>query len=58
MRRASSLRPMRRWAIFQATYRALINGDLPQRSRSTRQTILNKIQERLISWNPPAWVLG
>ena len=42
---------------FQATYQALINGDLPQRSRSTRQTIVDNIKKRLISWNPPAWVL-
>ncbi len=42
---------------LRATHRALIDGDLPQRSRSTRQTILKKIKERLTSWNPPAWAL-
>jgi hypothetical protein len=42
---------------LQATHRALIDGDLPQRSYSTRQTILKKIKERLTRWNPPTWVL-
>jgi transcriptional regulator of NAD metabolism len=40
-----------------ATHRVLIDGGLHQRSRSTRQTILKKIKERLTSWNPPAWAL-
>jgi hypothetical protein len=30
---------------------------LPQRSRATRQTILEIVQIRLVRWNPPAWVL-
>ncbi len=39
------------------TYQTLINGGLPQRSRSTRRSILQVVQQRLTSWNPPAWVL-
>jgi transcriptional regulator of NAD metabolism len=42
---------------LRATHRALIDGDLPQRSRSTRQTIVDKINKRLTSWNSPAWAL-
>lgn len=42
---------------LKATHRALIDGGLPQRSRSTRQTIVDNIKKRLISWNPPAWVV-
>jgi hypothetical protein len=42
---------------LQATHRVLIDGGLPQRSHSTRQTILKKIKERLTSWRPPEWVL-
>lgn len=39
------------------TYQVLINSGLPQRSRATRRSILKVIQQRLIHWNPPAWVL-
>jgi len=42
---------------IEATRQALINGGLPQRSRATRQTILEIVQIRLVRWNPPAWVL-
>ena len=42
---------------MEATRQALINGGLPQRSRATRQTILEIVQIRLVRWNPPAWVL-
>jgi hypothetical protein len=42
---------------LQATYQALIEGDLPHRSRSTRQTIVDNIRKRLTSWSPPRWVL-
>src|SRR5437899_2926998 len=40
-----------------AARQALINGGLPQRSRATRQTILEIVQIRLVRWHPPAWVL-
>lgn len=40
-----------------ATRRALIDGGLPQRARETRLTIVTVIQQRLLRWSPPAWVL-
>jgi hypothetical protein len=36
---------------------ALVDGELPQRARETRQTILQVIQHRLVRWSPPSWVL-
>lgn len=36
---------------------ALVDGELPQRARETRQTILQVIQHRLVRWSPPPWVL-
>jgi Putative inner membrane protein (DUF1819) len=42
---------------IEAARQALVNGGLPQRSRATRQTILEIVQIRLSRWNPPAWVL-
>src|SRR5690242_11321820 len=41
----------------EATRQALVNGELPQRSRATRATIVEIIQARLTRWHPPAWVL-
>lgn len=43
---------------IEDTYQALIDGGLPQRSRATRADILKRIQQRLIHWNPPQWVLA
>lgn len=40
------------------TRRTLINGELPQRARETRETIVQVIQQRLLRWSPPAWVLA
>jgi len=40
-----------------AAYQRLVDGGLPQRSRATRRSIVNVLQQRLTSWNPPAWVL-
>jgi hypothetical protein len=40
-----------------AACRALINGELPQRSRETRTTIVKVIKARLVRWDPPQWVL-
>jgi len=41
-----------------ATRQELLDGGLPQRSRVTRRTITRLIQQRLVRWNPPAWVLA
>lgn len=46
-----------RLGTIQAARQALVNGGLPQRSRATRQTILEIVQIRISRWNPPAWVL-
>ena len=40
-----------------AAARELTDGALPQRSRETRQTIVQIIKARLTRWNPPDWVL-
>jgi hypothetical protein len=40
-----------------ATRRALIDGELPQRARDTRVTIVEVIQRRLTRWSPPDWAL-
>lgn len=42
---------------LSATSKALIDDILPQRSRETRATIVGILRKRLVSWNPPAWVL-
>ena len=42
---------------IDATWQALINGGLLQRSRATRVTILSIVQTRLTRWHPPGWVL-
>jgi Putative inner membrane protein (DUF1819) len=39
-----------------ATTQILLNERLPQRSRSTRKSIVTIIQARLVRWNPPDWV--
>ncbi|GAB4206671.1 MAG: hypothetical protein OHK0022_33980 [Roseiflexaceae bacterium] len=41
----------------EAARRALLDGGLPQRSRETRATIVQVIQQRLTRWAPPVWVL-
>lgn len=43
---------------FEATRQELVDGGLPQRSRATRQTIVEIVRLRLVRWNPPAWVLA
>jgi hypothetical protein len=40
-----------------STREMLVNGALPQRSRASRETIVQIITTRLITWQPPAWVL-
>lgn len=40
-----------------ATYKALVNQELPQHSRATRSTIVTILGKRLTRWNPPVWVL-
>lgn len=42
---------------IEAGRQALVNGELPQRSRATRVTIVEIVQIRLTRWHPPAWVL-
>lgn len=44
-------------ARVEATKALLVESRLPQRSRSSRVSIVNRINLRLTSWNPPAWVL-
>jgi hypothetical protein len=39
-----------------AARQALVDGELPQRSRETRETIVGIIQQRLTRWSPPMWV--
>ncbi len=39
-----------------AMRRELLDGALPQRSRTTRDIILRVITDRLLAWRPPAWV--
>ena len=41
---------------IRAAREALVDGELPQRARETRQTIVKLIQQRLTRWSPPAWV--
>ncbi len=47
----------RRFHDAGAALRALVDGELPQRSRTTRQNIATVIGQRLLRWNPPTWVL-
>jgi hypothetical protein len=42
---------------IEASRQVLISGELPQRSRATRVTIVEIVQIRLTRWHPPAWVL-
>jgi hypothetical protein len=42
---------------IEATRQGLVNGELPQRSRATRVTIVEIVQIRLTRWHPPAWVM-
>lgn len=42
---------------LEATAQALLNTVLVQRSRRTRMIIVKIIKSRLVSWNPPDWVL-
>jgi hypothetical protein len=39
-----------------AARQALVDGELPQRSRETRQTVAGILQQRLTRWSPPSWV--
>jgi Putative inner membrane protein (DUF1819) len=45
-----------RLKTVHAARQALVDGELPQRSRETRATIAGIIQQRLTRWSPPAWV--
>ncbi|MCC6629581.1 MAG: DUF1819 family protein [Chloroflexi bacterium] len=48
----------RRLGDLAAARTALIDGELPQRSRETRATIVQVIQARLVRWEPPLWILN
>lgn len=50
------LRALDQHGSIDAARYDLINGQLPQRSRETRATIVTVIQQRLIRWFPPDWV--
>lgn len=39
------------------TRKAMADGELPQRSRYSRNTNAKAIKMRLLAWNPPAWVV-
>ena len=41
----------------QFAKRILVEGRLPQRSRSSRESIVDRITRRVIYWGPPPWVL-
>lgn len=43
---------------LQITYQTLVDGGLSHRARGTRQTVIDNIKKRLVSWNPPRWVLN
>ena len=43
---------------LEQTRRLLLEGRLPQQARASRVTMANRIQKRLCSWQPPAWVLS
>ena len=40
-----------------ATRRFLQDEGLPQRSRASRTTVVQVFRDRLMTWNPPSWVL-
>jgi hypothetical protein len=41
----------------QQTAHILLEGGLLQRARSSRKTIVQRIQGRLTNWDPPLWVM-
>ena len=51
-----ALRAYGRLHDLDAARRALLDGGLPQRSRTTRAVIVRTIVDRLVAWHPPAWV--
>jgi hypothetical protein len=51
------LRTYARLGDLAAARRALVDGELPQRARETRETIVKVLQQRLTRWSPPGWVL-
>lgn len=52
------LQTYRRLGDLADTRRSLIDGELRQRARETRVTIVKVIQQRLLRWSPPDWVLA
>ncbi len=51
-----ALRAYGRLHDLDAARRMLLDGGLPQRSRTTRAVIVRTIVDRLVAWHPPAWV--
>jgi len=51
------LQAYQRLGDVAAARRVLVDGELPQRARETRETIVKVIQQRLTRWSPPDWVL-
>ncbi|MGH2347248.1 MAG: BrxA family protein, partial [Chloroflexota bacterium] len=45
-----------RFRDLAVTRRYLLDEGLPQPSRASRRSIVTTIHERLVAWNPPAWV--
>ncbi len=41
---------------LDATKRELLQAALPQRSRTSREGVVERVQSRLVRWHPPAWV--
>jgi hypothetical protein len=52
-----ALRTYGRLGDLAATRIYLQDEGLPQRSRASRATMVNVFRNRLVSWNPPSWVL-
>lgn len=42
---------------LDAAKRELLQDSLPQRSRSSREGVVERIWSRLVRWNPPEWTL-
>ena len=54
---ALALQTFARLGDMAATRRYLQDEGLPQRSRASRATVVDVFRERLVTWNPPSWVL-
>lgn len=43
---------------LERTKQLLMDGLLPQRSRLSRKSIVERLSRRLLSWDPPPWILN